>query len=135
MVVGLEAKFGGWRDVVIDAPEFFHGAEGNHLLKQIVPVVALATGGLGEPQSPFVHKRVLHVEVIGVVEDSDGITSLSLGDRSRVLIGNSRSTVFCDSSHDECGGEIESESRSENFKESANRRFSHKEGKRNPSLD
>ena len=81
------------------------------------------------------HKRVLHVEVIGVVEDSDGITSLSLGDRSRVLIGNSRSTVFCDSSHDECGGEIESESRSENFKESANRRFSHKEGKRNPSLD
>lgn len=61
VVVGLEAKFGGWRDVVliaievsvivdrgetsdwtyIDAPEFLHGAEGNHLLKQIVPVIAL----------------------------------------------------------------------------------------------
>lgn len=47
------------------------------------------------------HKRVLHVEVIGVVENGDGITSLSLGDRSGVLIGNNRSTVFCDSSHDE----------------------------------
>lgn len=85
------------------------------------------------------HKRVLHVEVIGVVENSDGITSLSLGDRGGVLIGNSRSTVFCDSSHDEWiwrGGGIESESRrGENFRESANRSFSHKKGKINPSLD
>lgn len=66
VVVGLEAKFGGRRDVVliaigvsmivdrgeasdwtyIDAPEFFDGAEGNHLLEQIVPVVAL--GFLGK---------------------------------------------------------------------------------------
>lgn len=90
----------------------------------------LATGGLGEPQSPFVHKRVLHVEVIGVVEDSDGITSLSFSDRNRVLISNSRSTVFCDGSHDEWmwRGEFESESwRGENFRESANWSFSHKE--------
>lgn len=47
------------------------------------------------------HKRVLHVEVIGVVEDSDSITSLSLGDGGGVLIGNSRSTIFCDGSHSE----------------------------------
>ena len=80
----------------------------------------LATGGLGEPQSPFVHKRVLHVEVIGVVEDSNGITSLSLGDRSGVLVGHSRSTIFCDGSHSEWmwrGRRSSSESRrGENFR-------------------
>lgn len=31
----------------------------------------LSTGGLGEPQSPLVHERVLHGEVLGVMEDGD----------------------------------------------------------------
>lgn len=78
----------------VDAPEFFDGVECDDFLEQVVPVIALlvecvlamacavfvstdrvagylSTGGLGEPQSPLVHERVLHVEVLGVMEDGD----------------------------------------------------------------
>lgn len=33
----------------------------------------LAGGGLGEPQSPVVRERVLNVEVIFIIEHSDGL--------------------------------------------------------------
>lgn len=57
----------------------------------------LAAGRLGEPEGPLVHERVLHVEVLGVVEDSDGITSLALGgDR---FIGHDRGNVLSNGSH------------------------------------
>lgn len=99
----------------IDTPKFLNGIKSDNLLEKIVPVVALshalvdrghttlpgsgalylAAWGLGEPQSPLVLKRMLHVEVILVVKDSDrcivilGLASLLLpsgvdGDRRQV---------------------------------------------------
>lgn len=81
--MGLEATY-------VDAPEFLDGAECDDLLQQIIPVIALdktksvlrsdtpilsdshlAGGRLGEPEGPLVHKRVLDVEVLGVVENGD----------------------------------------------------------------
>lgn len=60
VVVGFEAEFGdggdvvlggeqilavvlegGWRGAYVDAPELFHGVEGDDFLEQVVPVVAL----------------------------------------------------------------------------------------------
>lgn len=46
------------------------------------------------------HKRVLHVELLGVVEDGDGITRLGIGGRS-ILIGHDGGAVLCDSGHGE----------------------------------
>lgn len=81
--LGLEATY-------VDTPEFLDGAECDDLLQQIIPVIALdetklvlrsvtsvlgdshlAGGRLGEPEGPLVHKRVLDVEVLGVVENGD----------------------------------------------------------------
>ena len=36
-----------------------------------------AAGGLGEPEGPMVHQRMLDIEVVLVVEDGDLITLLS----------------------------------------------------------
>lgn len=46
----------------------------------------LSAGGLGEPESPLVHERVLNIEVLGVVEDCDLVRRG--GDRSDVLVGH-----------------------------------------------
>ena len=99
----------------------------------------LAAGGLGEPQGPFVHKRVLHVEVLGVVENGDGIASLIIGDRSGVLIGHSRSTILCDGSHGELmwrGGETIRVGKSEgrDFRGKRKSAFHTKKDRRNLSL-
>lgn len=96
-------------------------------------ITHLATGGLGEPQGPFVHKRMLHVEVIGVVENGNGIT-LSLGDGGGVLIGHSRSTILSNGGHGEW---MWSGKRGDNRRKVGGARisgkaqigFSHKEGK------
>lgn len=56
----------------------------------------LSAGGLGEPQSPLVHERVLHIEVLGVVEDGDSLVGGGRG----VLISH-RVTILCHSRH--CG--------------------------------
>lgn len=40
------------------------------------------------------HQRVLHIEVLGVVEDGDRLTGLDLLDRRSVLIGDSRGTIL-----------------------------------------
>lgn len=75
----------------VDTPELLDRVEGNNFLQKIIPVISLcpqesvhddalpdavgckaaylAAGGLGEPKSPVVLERVLHVEVIFVVED------------------------------------------------------------------
>lgn len=99
----------GW--TYVDAPKFFDGAESDHFLEEVVPVIALvnpsvstrqnlsnivylSARGLGEPEGPFVHQRVLHVEVLGVVEDGDRLSGLNLLDRRRVLIGDSRGTIL-----------------------------------------
>lgn len=50
-------------------PKLFYRLKGDDLLQQIIPVVALATGRLGEPQCPPVCKRVLDVEVVLVMKD------------------------------------------------------------------
>lgn len=79
------------RSTYVDTPEFFNRVEGDDLLKKLGPVVTLfssvrrrnvrhkqathlAARGLGEPQSPCVHERVLDVEVLGVVEDGADTT-------------------------------------------------------------
>lgn len=80
----------GYRGVssYVDAPEFFDGIEGDNLLQEVVPIVilgpsqyhdqnnkslgaCLSTWWLGEPESPLVHQRMLDVEIVFVVEDSD----------------------------------------------------------------
>lgn len=71
----------------VNAPELLNGVEGNNLLQQLSPVVALqkltepngqpcaamlaylATWRLSEPQRPCVHERVLDVEVFRIVKD------------------------------------------------------------------
>ena len=58
----------------------------------------LATWGLGEPQGPCVHERVLDVEVLGVVENSDNVTIL----RSGFLVDGRGSAVLGCGRHD-CG--------------------------------
>lgn len=46
----------------------------------------LSTGWLGEPQSPFVHQRMLDIEIILVMKDSDLlIGSITIG--LLVLVG------------------------------------------------
>lgn len=53
----------------VNTPELLYRLEGDDLLQQVIPVVALAAGRLGEPQCPPVGKRVLDVEVVLVMED------------------------------------------------------------------
>ncbi len=51
----------------------------------------LSTRWLGEPQRPFVHQRMLHVEIVRVVEDCDlvvfDVLRLLSATRPRILIG------------------------------------------------
>jgi hypothetical protein len=83
----------GMKKTYVDTPEFLDGIEGDDLFQEIIPVVALrvlsvrsvgerlkvgermrtnlSTRRLGKPQGPFVHKRMLDIEVILVVKDSD----------------------------------------------------------------
>lgn len=60
----------------------------------------LATGRLGEPESPFVHQRVLDGEVLGVMEDGNIAVRLLVGGHTGggVLVVDRRGSVF-DSSH------------------------------------
>jgi hypothetical protein len=78
----------------VDTPELLNGVKGDDLLQQLCPVVValfdksvlylsrsllgayLGTRRLGEPQSPLVLKGVLDVEVVLVVEDSDGLGAI-----------------------------------------------------------
>ena len=62
----------------------------------------LATGGLGEPQGPLVHEGVLHIEVLGVVEDGHDLIGRR-GGRSGILIGHGRRAILGDGSHSEMG--------------------------------
>ena len=43
----------------------------------------LSAWGLGEPESPSVGERVLDVEVVGIVEDSDDVARAGGGSRIR----------------------------------------------------
>lgn len=70
----------------MDAPELLDGIKSDNLFQKIIPVIALfmvsanlpictsnrltnlAAWWLGEPQSPLVLQRMLHVEVVLVVE-------------------------------------------------------------------
>lgn len=70
----------------MDTPEFFDRVECDDLLKQVVPVVTLAAGGLGEPQRPLVLEGVLDVEVVLVMEDGDGLAAVGGGSGSGVLL-------------------------------------------------
>jgi hypothetical protein len=79
VVVGLEREFGDGGNVVIDAPKLFNRVKGDDFLEEVVPVVALSARGLGEPKSPLVLERVLDVEVVLVVENSDGLVVLDVG--------------------------------------------------------
>jgi len=72
VVIRLQRQVRCGCDVVVDAPELLDRVERDDLLEQLSPVVALAAWGLGEPQGPCVHERVLDVEVLRVVEDSAG---------------------------------------------------------------
>jgi hypothetical protein len=71
MIIGLQCQFGDRSNVVVDTPELLNRVESDNFLKQIIPVVALSTGWLGEPQRPLVHERVLDVEVVLIVKDGD----------------------------------------------------------------
>ncbi len=70
-------------------PEFLNGVECDNLLQEVVPIVILSNGQhqkqntkgmgaclstwwLGEPESPLVHQWMLDVEIVFVMEDSDG---------------------------------------------------------------
>ena len=116
-------------ETYVDSPELLHRVECNNFLQQIVPVVALhqasqlvshhlnqkicpylATGRLGKPKSPLVHQRVLDVEVLRVVEHSDGVSVRLrlLGDfllfgghgaGGGVLVVHRRGAVFCNGGH------------------------------------
>lgn len=88
----------GYRDGIsyVYTPEFLYGVECDNLLQEVVPVVilgdsqhhkqnikgtgtCLSTWWLGEPESPFVHQWMLDVEIVFVMEDSDGfVRALSL---------------------------------------------------------
>ena len=73
----------------VDAPKLLDRVKGNDFLQQLIPVVTLfilamlwgtipretylATRRLGEPQRPCVHKRVLDIEIVGIVEDGPNV--------------------------------------------------------------
>jgi hypothetical protein len=80
----------------VDAPELLDAVKANDLLQQLVPVLLLSVLGwawllrvmlvkylstwrLGEPEGPGVGERVLDIEVLGVVEDSDNIARVGGG--------------------------------------------------------
>lgn len=76
----------------------------------------LSAGGFGEPQGPFVHQRMLDVEVVGVMENGNVIPKLGLGNsslRSSILIIRGilgADAILC------CGGHVEGESKVEELK-------------------
>lgn len=63
----------------------------------------LAAGGLGEPECPLMHERVLDVEVVGVVEDGHELIGGRSNDGSSVLVGHGVA-ILCDGGHDGVGG-------------------------------
>ena len=116
----------------VNAPELLNRVESDNLLQQVIPVIALETvsvsvhdveigplhvrsrgtdlaaGGLGEPQGPLVLKRVLDIEVILVVKDSDilvvGVGGIKAG---LTLWGDGDSGKVDLLRHGECGaGEV-----------------------------
>lgn len=66
----------------VDAPEFLNGIKGNNFLQEVVPVITFSRRWLREPKTPFVHKRMLDIEIVDIVEDGLDL----IGSRSRVLV-------------------------------------------------
>lgn len=110
----------------VDSPELLYRVESHDFLQQVIPVIALAiqvsqlndispfedpsllpylaARGLCEPQSPLVHQRMLHSEVVWVMEHSNRLPIrlfglLFGGTGGGIFVVGRDGTVFCDGSH------------------------------------
>lgn len=66
----------------------------------------LSSGGLGEPQSPLVHQRVLDVEVVFVMEDCDLVALSLVAAWLLVLVGGAATGGDGDGREVDLGGGI-----------------------------
>ena len=90
MVVGFDGQIRHGRDIVVDAPELLDRVECDDLFKKIIPIIVLKYSRsemcekrvlspatylsgrrLCKPQRPAVSERVLDVEIVGIMKNSD----------------------------------------------------------------
>ena len=87
-------------------PEFLDTVKCDDLLEQVCPVLlgAGCAGSLGKPERPGIHEGMLDVEILGVVEDSQGFVRGQLTRRvfKRVESGGLHSFVQSGGRDDFC---------------------------------
>lgn len=58
-------------ETYVNPPKLLNTSKSNNLLQQLIPIRTFPRWGLGVPQSPLMHQRMLNVEVLRVMEDGD----------------------------------------------------------------